>query len=186
MAPWRSMTTTGWHSLNAWIFTLTKHQLNIQIMKLQWTCICKHSGEEAFTHLMQVKLLRPKTEDKNLKTLVKSDKYENQLVEDINVRCKNGNLVIPKNLQRFEVNCITTTCNILGLPIWRKHQEIQFIAKVCNAQSEHTSKTVKNDKSTKDVKISMTSYLQNWWLPSHGIPFVSTLQVHTHSEENKV
>jgi hypothetical protein len=66
--------------------------------------ICKHSGGGISIYPLTItEIAEAQTEDADLKALAKADKYEEQLVEDTLVYCKDCKLVIPKTLQRRTV-----------------------------------------------------------------------------------
>jgi ribosomal protein L11 methylase PrmA len=63
--------------------------------------VCANTQEEESIYPLTIKeIAEAQTEDADLKTLAKADKYEKQLVEDTSVYCKDCKLVIPKPLQR--------------------------------------------------------------------------------------
>jgi hypothetical protein len=59
--------------------------------------------EESIYPLTITEIAEAQSEDADLKRLVKADKYKKQLVEDLEVYCKDDKLVIPKTLQRRAV-----------------------------------------------------------------------------------
>jgi hypothetical protein len=59
--------------------------------------------EESIYPLTITEIAETQSEDADLKRLVKADKYKKQLVEDLEVYCKDNKLVIPKVLQRRAV-----------------------------------------------------------------------------------
>jgi hypothetical protein len=59
--------------------------------------------EESIYPLCVSEIAEAQTKDNNLKKLTKLDKYEINLVDDTEVLCKNGKLVIPKSLQQHAV-----------------------------------------------------------------------------------
>jgi hypothetical protein len=59
--------------------------------------------EESIYPLTIGEIAEAQSEDADRTRLVKADKYKKQLVEDIEVYCKDGKLVIPKHLHRQAV-----------------------------------------------------------------------------------
>ncbi len=62
------------------------------------------SKEDVIYPLTVDEITQAPKDDAVLKKLSKTDKYSTQLVEDTQVLCKNGKMVIPKPLQRRAVN----------------------------------------------------------------------------------
>ncbi len=59
-----------------------------------------HSEDEEIFPITVKEIAEEQKNDKMLKTLAKSDKYETHLIKNIKVLCKDGKLVIPKTLQK--------------------------------------------------------------------------------------
>ncbi len=63
------------------------------------------SKEDAIYPLTVKEIAQTQIDDKSLEKLKKHDKYTNQLIEDTLFFCKDGRMVIPKNLQHQAVSC---------------------------------------------------------------------------------
>jgi hypothetical protein len=59
-----------------------------------------HSKDEEIFPITVKEIADEQRNDKMLKTLAKSDKYETHIIENTKVLCKDGKLVIPKALQK--------------------------------------------------------------------------------------
>ena len=66
-----------------------------------------HNEEDVFYPLTVKEIALAQERDLVLKKLSKTDKYSTQLVEDTQVLCKYGKMVIPKVLQRRAVSWYT-------------------------------------------------------------------------------
>ena len=63
------------------------------------------SREDAIYPLTVKEIVLAQEDNAVLKKLSKTDKYSTQLVEDTQVLCKDGKMVVPKVLQGRAVNC---------------------------------------------------------------------------------
>jgi hypothetical protein len=99
-----------------------QHQINMAFAN----CI----KEDVIHPLMVKEIAQAQNNDAVLKKLSKTDKYSTQLVEDTQVLCKDGKLVIPKFLCVETLVGITATCSILDTHDLRKHYMQRCIGKV--------------------------------------------------------
>ena len=121
-----------------------------------------HSKETAIYPLTVLEISEAQTKDKMLDKLTSLEKYNPQLIEDVQVLCKDGKLVIPKELQKWAVEwyhhylqhpgtiCLEETLCVL-----------QCVGKAYGILSLPTSKSAINVKSTKDASKSTVNYLQS-------------------------
>jgi hypothetical protein len=148
-----------WCSLQWWCKNFGRYSVTVDCRWITWTDVWRSKTWHRFsmwdtyvpTCYLQEYTYRSDifgwsdAEDADLKTLAKADKYEKQLVEDTLLYCKDGKLVIPKVSPLFAASWVY-------LPDWKKPWEVPCIGKVCDGQSEHTSKTVPSQqKTTKTV-----------------------------------
>ena len=89
-----------------------QHQINM--------VFANRSEEDVIYPLTVKRIAQAQEEDSVLKKLSKTDKYSTQLVEDTQVLCKDGKMVIPKVLQRRAVSWYHTTCSILDTTILKR------------------------------------------------------------------
>ena len=68
--------------------------------------------------------------DLALKKLTKMEKYSTLLIEDTQVLCKDGKMVIPKVVSIEQLVDITTTCSTLDTHVLRRCYTQQCIGKV--------------------------------------------------------
>ena len=79
--------------------------------------------------------------DAQLVALTTQDGYSTELDENIKVLCKDGKLVIPKDLQDRAVACIITTYSIQDQRVLKRLFVVRCIGRVCDIPSDHMSKS---------------------------------------------
>ena len=82
------------------------------------------------------------SKDAQLVTLTTQDGYSTKLVENVKALCKDGKLVIPKDLQDKRLLGIITTYSIQDQCTLKKLFAVQYIGKVCDIPSNHMLKSV--------------------------------------------
>jgi len=103
-----------------------------------------YSKENAMYPLTTGEIAESQKKDNVLKKLVKTDNYTSELIENTKVLCKDGKLVIPKDLQHRAVEWYHHYLQHPGKPIWKKPFKLQCTGKVCIVPSVHMSRNVKN------------------------------------------
>ena len=98
-----------------------QHQINM--------VFTNHSEEDVIYPLTVKEIAQAQEDDLVLKKLSKTDKYSSQLVEDTQVLCKNGKMIIPKVLQ----------CRVVS---WYHHY-LQHPGHTCLEETLHTAMYVK-------------------------------------------
>eukprot|EP00804_Cyclotella_cryptica_P010883 CCRYP_008785-RA/>CCRYP_008785-RA protein AED:0.45 eAED:1.00 QI:0/-1/0/1/-1/1/1/0/154 len=133
-----------------------------------------HRGEEDVIYPLTVReIAEAQKLDASLKTL--KDQYSTQLVESTEILCKDGKVVIPKELQHHAVSGTTTIYITLDTLDSKKHYVLRCTGKVCNIPSVNMSKTVMHAKSTRGISISMANSLLNSSSQTLGKYYVWTL-----------
>ena len=117
-----------------------------------------------------------------LKKLTKMEKYSTHLLEDTEVQCKDGKMVIPKVLQHRAVSWYPHYLSNLDTHVLKRHLTQQCTGKVCEIPSDHTSKTVANVKLINNTSTSMGNSLLSLSSQTLGKHYVWTSLDHTLSQ----
>ena len=99
--------------------------------------------EESIYPLTVSEIAEAQKEDESLKALAKSDKYKMELVEDVELLCKDGKLVIPKSLQRRAVE-------------WYHHY-------MQHPGSTRLEETLRGSMYWKGMRQTVRAYVKNLW-----------------------
>jgi hypothetical protein len=117
--------------------------------------------EESIYPLTIGEIAEAQSEDADLTRLVKADKHKKQLVEDIEIYCKDGKLVIPKHLHRRAVEWYHHYLQHPGSIRLEETLRGSMYWKGMRRTVRAYVKTVKSAKSTKEDKNSTVSYHPN-------------------------
>eukprot|EP00804_Cyclotella_cryptica_P018016 CCRYP_008297-RA/>CCRYP_008297-RA protein AED:0.37 eAED:0.73 QI:0/0/0/1/1/1/2/0/202 len=112
------------------------------------------SEENAIYPLIVREIAAAQQMDKMLDKLSLLEAYKPQLVENVQVLCKDGKLVIPQELQQRAVQWYHHYLQHLGTTRLKELFVLRCIGKVCDIPSAPLSKIVINAKSTNDANIS--------------------------------
>ncbi len=140
------------------------------------------SKEDVIYPLTVKEIALAQERDLVLKKLIKMEKYSTHLVEDTEVLCKDGKMVIPKVLQRRAVSWHHHYLQYPGHTHLEETLHAASIEQVCKTPSDHMSKTVVHVKSTKDTSTSMENSLQSLSSQTFGRHYVKNLLGHTLSK----
>eukprot|EP00804_Cyclotella_cryptica_P024392 CCRYP_021136-RA/>CCRYP_021136-RA protein AED:0.20 eAED:0.26 QI:0/0/0/0.5/1/1/2/0/340 len=112
--------------------------------------------------------------DKTLDKLSLLEAYKPQLVENVQVLCKDGKLVIPQELQQRAVQWHHHYLQHPGTTRLKETLHAVMYWKGLRHSTKPLSKNVINAKSTNDANVSTVNYLQNWWYQTPGRYYVWT------------